>query len=168
FSGSQIIVASNSSSSDYHALQLQFQRRMIQRLAALVSYTWSHSLDDTSDDEGFDNLNNVNVDRGPSDFDVRQSLSVALTYQVPGAPRNRTIRAILSNWSTAAILFSRTALPVNVFVDRADVNSDPTLMVDSGKVRPDRVPGVPLYIDDSTVAESRRINPAAFSVSSEI
>jgi hypothetical protein len=48
FSGSTIFLTTNGSSSDYHALQVQFQRRIAGGLEALLSYTWSHSLDDTS------------------------------------------------------------------------------------------------------------------------
>ncbi len=35
----------NTASSDYHALQLKFQRRVSHGLQAVASYTWSHSID---------------------------------------------------------------------------------------------------------------------------
>ena len=40
----------NDSSSSYNAMQLQFNRRLSSRLHMLVSYTWSHSIDDLSQD----------------------------------------------------------------------------------------------------------------------
>jgi hypothetical protein len=164
FSGSTILIASNASASDYHAFQVQFQRRISRGLAALLSYTWSHSIDDTSTDQGFDNLTDPRVDRGPSDFDARHAFNAAFTYDIPGPDGNRALRAILSHWSIDSIFSARTALPVNVFVERGDVGLDPSLF----NTRPDRVPGVALYIQDSTLPGGRRINPAAFSVPIEV
>jgi hypothetical protein len=43
----------NSANSDYHALQLQFQRRLSHGLQALASYTWAHSIDIASNDSSF-------------------------------------------------------------------------------------------------------------------
>jgi len=169
FFGSEIFLTTNASSSDYQALQVQFRRRMSRGLATLVSYTWSHSIDDTSTDVGFDNLVNPCLDppcsdRGPSDFDVRHAFKAAFTYNIPAPLRSPPLRAILSNWSVASIYTAKTALPVNVTVGRGDVGNDPSLFV----TRPDLVPGVPLYIQDSTFPGGRGINPAAFSVPIEV
>jgi Carboxypeptidase regulatory-like domain len=168
FLGSNIDLTTNASSSDYQALELQFQRRISHGLAALVSYTWAHSIDDTSDDQGGNNLTDPRLDRGPSDFDVRHTLSAAFIYDIPAPGQNRTFRTVLGNWSMGGIFAARTALPVNAYVLRGDINVDPSLVVDSGQIRPDRVPGVPLYSADPTAPGGRRINPAAFSVPVEI
>jgi hypothetical protein len=162
FSGESVIVlATNASSSDYHALQIQFQRRMSRGLAALLSYTWSHSIDDTSADSGNGvNLVDPRIDRGPSDFDVRHAFNAAFTYDIPPPGWRPALRAILGNWSVGTIFTAKTALPIDVTVSRGDVGSDPSFLV----TRPDLVLGVPLYIDDSTLPGRRRINPAAFSV----
>src|SRR5262249_26211841 len=40
-----ISLTDNSATSDYHALQLKFERRLSRGLQALASYTWSHSID---------------------------------------------------------------------------------------------------------------------------
>jgi hypothetical protein len=161
FVDSMIKLATNASSSDYHALQVQFQRRMVHGLAALFSYTWSHSIDDTSSDEGFDNLTDPSIDHGSSDFDVRHIFSAAFTYDVPGPSGNRALRAMLSRWSVDGIFAARSALPVNVYLDLGD-------SLDLTQPRPDRVPDVPLYIQGPTFPGGRRINPAAFSVPTEL
>jgi len=44
----QAVLFGNTATSDYSALQLQFNRRMSRGLQALASYTWSHSIDDGS------------------------------------------------------------------------------------------------------------------------
>jgi hypothetical protein len=145
---------------------MQFQRQMSLGLSALLSYTWSHSTDDTSTDEGFDSVTDPHSDRGSSDFDVRHGFTAALTYDIPGPNQNRALRAILSSWSIASIFSARTALPLNVFVERGDVDiiANPDLF----NARPDRVPGVALYVQDPESPGGRRINAAAFSVPTEI
>ena len=151
-------VTRNAATSDYHALQLQFIRRLSHGLQALGSYTWSHSLDISSSDSGLTlpvTRTDPRIDRGSSDFDVRHSFSAALTYDLPNITGNNLVRAVLGDWSADAIFRARTATPVSpVFFNR--------LFVVAQVRRPDLVPGVPLYIDDPTVAGGRRINRSAF------
>jgi hypothetical protein len=166
---SQVFLTTNASSSDYQALQVQFRRRMSRGLATLLSYTWSHSIDDTSTDVGNDNFVDQCFDppcndRGPSDFDVRHAFKAAFTYDIRAPLGNPALHAILNKWSISSIYTVKTALPVNVTVGRGDVGFDPSLFV----TRPDLVPGVPLYIHNSTVPGGRGINPAAFSVPTDV
>src|SRR5437868_4667471 len=67
----QSYLTRNTATSDYHAMQLQFQRRLSRGLQALVSYTWSHSIDISSSDSkglqpGSLNKTDPAFDRGPS------------------------------------------------------------------------------------------------------
>jgi len=158
----RLLVIRNAATSDYHALQLQFQRRLSRGLRAVASYTWSHSIDIASG-ETFRNLPvtkiDPSVDRGPSNFDVRHSLSAAATYDVPRWSVNHFADKLLRAWSIDGIFRARTATPVNlVATNRA------LFGVQAGTTRPDLVPGVPQYINDSKVAGGRRLNPAAFAV----
>jgi hypothetical protein len=79
----------NSATSDYHALQIKFQRRLSRGLQALASYTWSHSIDTASTDAFANYLNtnastaNQNIDRGNSDFDIRHAFTAGITYDIP-------------------------------------------------------------------------------------
>jgi hypothetical protein len=151
-------VTRNTASSDYHALQLQFTRRLSRGVQALGSYTWSHSIDIASSDFAFTlpvTRADPKIDHGSSDFDVRHSFTAALTYDLPGSTENNVARAILRDWSADAIVRARTATPVNpVFFNR--------LFGVAAVTRPNLVPGVPLYLDDPTVAGGRRINRSAF------
>ena len=85
----------NSATSDYHALQLKFQRRLSQGLQALASYTFSHSIDIASTDAFATYLNtpgafaSPNIDRGDSDFDIRHSFTAGVTYDLP-SPGSQT------------------------------------------------------------------------------
>ena len=157
----QVVVTKNAATSDYDALQLQFQRRLSRGLQALASYTWSHSIDIASADSAFNVSTTAidpQIDRGSSDFDVRHSFSAAATYDVPRVSLNQSAEMLLRNWSVDVILRTRTATPVTVIVNRA------LFGVPAVGTRVDLVPGVPLYIDDSTVAAGRRLNPKAFAV----
>jgi len=96
-----------------------------------------------------------NVNRGSSDFDVRHLFSGALTYDVP-SPDLKAVRGFLSNWSVDAIFRARSATPLNVILNR---QLDGVPFVN----RPNLVPGIPLYVDDPSVAGGRRFNGLAFS-----
>jgi hypothetical protein len=150
----------NEATSDYHALQLQFQRRLSGGLEVLASYTWSHSIDIAS----AESTRTVSVreidpktDRGPSDFDVRHAFSAAVTYDLPKTTVNRLADGFLRNWSVDAIFRARTATPVDLVADT------PPLFGVLGVTRPDLIPWVPHYVNDPTVAGGRRINGSAFS-----
>ena len=113
-------LATNAGASDYSALQLQFQRRLSRGLRALASYSWSHSLDTGSAGSlgsGSNALSALNssVNRGPSDFDVRNAFSMALTYDVPVPRSNAFATAILRGWSTESIIQARSAPPIDVY-----------------------------------------------------
>ena len=75
----QVFVVSNDATSDYHALQVQFQNRLAKRIQAVAAYTWSHSIDTNSNDS-FSNI--------PSG-EVSPSLIVVLqisTFAIHSAP----------------------------------------------------------------------------------
>jgi len=149
---SQINFVTNGATSDYHALQVQFQRRLSHRLQALASYTWSHSIDTASAGSllggnfGNDFVPgiNPNANRGPSDFDIRDTFSAAITYDVPVPKINAFTKAVLGGWSVQSIIQARSAPPVNAFYSSFALS--PTLFGAAAAIRPDAVPGQPLYI----------------------
>ncbi|HEY6246337.1 MAG TPA: carboxypeptidase regulatory-like domain-containing protein [Pyrinomonadaceae bacterium] len=154
-----IFAARNSSTSDYHAMQLQFQRRLSRRIQALASYTWSHSIDNVSSDSTFEVSTfklNPQQERGDSDFDVRHASNATVTYDLPSAYRHPVLNLLLRNFSVDTILVTRSATPVNI---RTGANAAGGFSVS----RPDLILGVPLYIDDANVGGGRRINRQAFS-----
>jgi carboxypeptidase family protein/TonB-dependent receptor-like protein len=139
----------NTATSDYHALQLQFQRRLAHGLQALASYTWSHSIDDGSAGS-YGSLSNTlpptpgsSSNRGPSDFDIRSAFSAAITYDVPRPKINAFTTAILGGWSLQSVIQVRSAPPVDV------IDTNFTQLSASGvltHIRPDIVPGQPFYL----------------------
>jgi hypothetical protein len=101
--GVLIYPVGSDASSSYHSMQVQFNRRLPGKLQVLASYTWSHSIDNLSNDVGIDyalrsltGYNPLNPDgaRGPSDFDIRHSLKGAVIAQLP-SPRQGAWAAAL-------------------------------------------------------------------------
>lgn len=153
----------NSATSDYNALQVQYRRRMSRGLQALASYTWAHAMDIVSD------VSIINVqaplqsypaarDRGPSNFDVRHAVNAALSYSPPTPSINAFASHVFGGWGFDAVINARTATPVNITAQQDFLNFSITNIT-----RPNVVPGVPFYISDNTVPAGRRINPAAFA-----
>ena len=118
------MILGNYSSSDYHSLQTKFQRQFSGGLAAVASYTWSHSIDDASVNSQVATTtlptaatlaagSPVALLRGNSDFDVRHILALSLVYDIP-SPSNAFARAILGHWSVDPIYHYQTALPIDI------------------------------------------------------
>jgi hypothetical protein len=162
-------LVSNSGMSNYNALQLQLQRRLSYGLQALASYTWSHSIDTGSAGSLAVGSNAstpsaiAGSSRGPSDFDVRQGLSVGLTYDVPTLKSNHLTEAVLRGWSLENIVQVRSEPPVDVSVGDLSLASLRGDSGFSGSVRPDLVPGQPLYLNGSQYPGGKAFNPAAFT-----
>jgi hypothetical protein len=156
--GSQLLTLGNDASSSYHALQLQFNRRISTRLHLLVSYTWSHSIDDLSNDQPNATTGDLcekcgSVDPrawGSSDFDIRQSLNGSVIAALP-SPHHGIAAVLFRNWTANSIFFARSALPT-------DLNVGSSLYV-----RPDVVPGEPLYLYGPEYPGGKSFNIAAFA-----
>jgi Carboxypeptidase regulatory-like domain len=140
-------LVTNNATSDYAALQIQFQRRLSRGLQVLASYTWSHSLDDASAGS-FGNSSNspaggtdVAANRGPSDFDIRHAFSGAVTYALPTLRLTKLANAVLDGWSVQSVVQARSAPPVDVFGFFPQLINSFT-----PNVRPDLVSGIPLYL----------------------
>jgi Carboxypeptidase regulatory-like domain/TonB dependent receptor len=155
----------NGADSSYEALQAQFRHRLAHGLQTLFSYTWAHSIDNASSDVNFLNVppgsSASSQERGSSDYDIRQTFSGAISYNIP-APGSGIWRSVFGNWSTDSIIYVRTAPTVNVVTGLDPFGGN--LSGASSVQRPNLVSGAPLWIADPTVGGGRRINPAAFSV----
>lgn len=151
-----VTLINNDDTSDYHALQVQFQQRLSAGLQVLSSYTWSHSLDTSSTDFGSTG-SQQRISRGSSSFDIRQAFNTAVTYNIPTPALGAVGKALLSHWSVDAIIGARSATPVDV-ANTAFFSSLSQFL----SVRPSLVTGVPLYLDDPAAPGGRRFNRAAF------
>jgi hypothetical protein len=140
-------------SSNYNALQAQYQRHLSHGLQGLASYTWAHSLDNASNSSSSlvpGTAIDPSIDYGPSDYDIRHTFSGALTYEVPMAGP-AAAKAILGHWSLDSIFTARSSMPVNVTVSR-------NLGYGTYSFRPDLVSGVPDYLTNPNVPGGWLIN----------
>ena len=158
----------NGATSSYQSLQAQYRHRLAHGLQALLSYTWSHSIDDVSSDVYFvsvpPGVSPSSQERGPSDYDIRNTFAGAVSYDIPG-PGSGVWKSILGHWSTDSIIYARSAMPVNV-VTGLDPFDTGFLSGAYGVARPDLIPGVALYLPDSNAGGGKIINAAAFSIPS--
>jgi len=155
---------SNHGTSNYDALQAQYRHRLSHGLQTLLSYTWGHSIDDVSSDVNYQNvpLAQALSERGPSDYDIRNTFSAAISYDIPG-PSAGVLKQIVGNWSTDSIIYARSAPPVNVVTGQNPYAGSVLSGADSVQ-RPDVVPGVPFYLSQASAPGGKIINAAAFRI----
>ncbi len=143
----------NGSWSDYHAMQLQLRTHPTRRTQVTAAYTWSHSIDTGSRDGAYlapQAISPIESERGSSDFDARQVANLAGVWQP----------AFARGWALAAIARFRTAVPLTLYTREGLLWLGGPARV----YRPDRVAGVPVWIDDAGAPGGRRLNYDAFSL----
>jgi hypothetical protein len=153
---------SNGGTSDYHALQVQYQRRLAHGLQAVASYTWSHSIDTGSSDFFFHlspTLINPQTDRGASAFDIRHTFTGALTYDIPSPSAREAVKAVLGGWSIDSFLRVRSAPPLDVVT-----GFDPLGLGTNPVFRPNVDAAVPVFLYSDAFPGGKQLNRAAFSV----
>jgi hypothetical protein len=121
----------------YHALQTRFDRRFTHGFQLTASYTWSKFIDSTSEGAAFENRQQpgkmnltsvpimqggLKLDRGVSDFDRPQRLSIAYLWAVPGL-RSGWLRYALGGWQLAGITTFQSGTPFSVG-NGSDRNND--------------------------------------------
>ncbi len=110
---------SNDDHSNYDALQVTLNGRNYHGLTFLAAYTYSHSLDDSSEDWNQalpQNSLNPNGDYGNSDWDLRHRFALSLTYAIPG---KKTRDQSLTGWQINTVYLLQSGFPW-ISTDTAD------------------------------------------------
>ena len=155
-------LVTNGGESDYNSLQAQYQRRLSRGLQIIAAYTFAKSLDNVSE-ESQNNLQSPtgrfapNLDRAPSNFDVRHAFNSAVSYEIPAFFDNGLAKKITGGFGVDAIFRARTATPINLVSGANSLGLGVTTIL-----RPDLITNQPLYIADANAPGGRRFNPAAF------
>ena len=155
-SGNGVYITKNGPTSDYSALQVQFQRTLSHGLQVLASYTFSHSIDDASSNFNLSDL----LERASSDFDVRHNFQAAAVYDMPGEYSNPFLSGLLKHWALDTRITAQSGLPVDII---GNSDYDPTTGA-YVNFHPNLVPGQPLYLYGSQYPGGKIINYNAFSV----
>ncbi len=115
--------------SNYNAFDLTLRKRFSHGLSMNANYTYAKSLDQLSDVFRSRNaavsatdVQNVNNDYGPSDFDVRHRVVVSFNYDLPVFRGNR----FLGGWTMNGIVSWNTGAPIGLYDGSSDSNKDGT------------------------------------------
>jgi hypothetical protein len=96
-------------------MQVSF-RRNVGKLNFNLAYTWSHSLDDSSDyaSGNFVNSYNYRLNYASSDFDQRQILNLGWVYDLPSLPKKNWVNLIVGGWQWSGLMAYQTGTPFSV------------------------------------------------------
>ncbi len=130
---SNITLASMSGNAHFNSLQATLEKRMQNGLSLLANYTWSKSYDDLPQATRVSNTEDLNagesyvyplyptgatgipaasyvpdikaLDRGISDIDHPQAISVSYVYELPKLHRGfRAVQAVANGWRTSGLI----------------------------------------------------------------
>ncbi|HEY2820432.1 MAG TPA: TonB-dependent receptor [Candidatus Acidoferrum sp.] len=166
-SASNITNLEDTANSIYHSLQVSAQRT-VGALTLSFSYTYSHSIDDSSDrfDNAFVNAFDVASNRAASNFDQRHNMAISYVYALPFAKSPGLKHTLLGGWQVSGITVAQSGTPFSVtngteFGDSAGVGNG----VGTGS-RPDLVgdPGSGSLTDTGGERGPLYFNPGAYAV----
>ena len=110
-----------SGNSIYNSLQTSFRIDNWHGLTSTFNYTWSHSIDDSSDGEDYvpnaaqpDNSQAANrFNRGNSNFDVRNRIAWNFIYEIPNSADSR-FKIIRNGWGLNGIVTVQAGQPFHL------------------------------------------------------
>jgi hypothetical protein len=114
--------------SSYNSLQTKLEKRLSNGLYFLTTYTWAHSLDDSSSSGGLNTavgdrsyyLLGIPAEYTNSPYDIRQRYTFNGNYQLPfGRGRkflnsSKALDTLIGGWSTSAVFATQTGTPFSV------------------------------------------------------
>lgn len=112
---STITRLTDQASSNYNALQVS-ARKSVGAFNLVAAYTYSHSIDDSSDryDGSFVNSYNFAATRASSSFDERHMLNVGYIYDFPFFAKKGLTHSLLGGWEYSGIATFATGTPLTV------------------------------------------------------
>jgi hypothetical protein len=162
-----ITMSESTGNSNYNAMQVWLNRRFTDRLSYSVAYTWGHALSDvplTSFTSGTTDPFNYHLDYGDADLDRRHTFVANAVYVLPSFKKwmGHAGDQIVGGWQLNTIVTYLSGIPLDVF---SGVNANYNGLAatpNNGGLRPNLVPGVPLYLH--TGDPTQYLNPAAFAL----
>ncbi len=159
---SDITEALNEFYSNYNALQVRYDQRMVAGLTLLNSFTWEHSLDNASASlEGNtpspQDANSLKADYAQSDYNLPIANITSLVYDLPfgrdrhfGHDINPVLDVLLGGWQVSAVNTAQAGTPFNITYGPNSAQLASTQITANYRgvnlYRPNRVPDEPLTI----------------------
>jgi hypothetical protein len=157
---SDITEALNEFMSNYNALQVRYEQRMVGGLTLLNSFTWEHSLDDASASlEGNtpspQDGNNIRGDYAQSDYNTPIINVTSVVYELPfGKGRrfmnssNGVVDSVLGGWQVSFINTAQAGTPFNLTYSPNSAQAlSPQISATyrgANEYRPDHIAGQPV------------------------
>lgn len=170
-----ILAWERSGSASYHSLQTMFKTRLWGRSQVQASYTWSHSianapLDDSSGAQSantrLDTYNGV-LEKGNSGINRPHIFVANAIFYLPSfRSANGLVKTALGGWEYATIIQLTSGSSITPNIGNGSIPNLPGglsgIATNTANERPDRVPGVPCFIDSGDPTQI--LNPAAFTL----
>lgn len=135
--------------SSYNAMNVELKRRFANNFQFLATYTWSHSIDDSSDLQTLlvpQDVNNFRAEKANSLFDQRHRFVFSGVMTSPESWRGGSgFQKFLSDFTIAPIIEISSGRPFNI-ITNFDANVDQTGQTDRPSVNSDGslcIPGTP-------------------------
>jgi len=137
--------------SDYHSLQTTIDKRLSHGLRFLAAYTLSKSIDTAGDSLGssalgfvgapivgelvFNDQNNAEAQRGPSDFDRRHRFVLSGTWQMPQpTTRYGLLNTLAEGWAISGVATLQSGLPFSILDSAAGTLFGPPTYFTTGSL----------------------------------
>lgn len=123
----------------YNSLQASVEKRLAHNIALTAAYTWSRSIDYTSNNGGLGNPIVLEYNKAVSDFDRTHSFTLSHTIELPFGRGQRYLSqgpaaVILGGWQLNGIFQAFSGRPFSVSMSNAQLNGGP-----SNAQRPDQL-----------------------------
>jgi hypothetical protein len=147
---SDVVQQESSGNSIYHGFTFTVSKRFSRHFEFLSSWTWSHSIDDSTDLQTLlapQNNNRPDLERSDSTFDQRHRWVFSAVIESPWKSKNGGAQVVFGDWVVAPIWEMASGRPFTVLT-----GSDFNLDLGSNTDRPSHVPsgGVPsLFLPQS-------------------
>ena len=127
--------------SSYNAMNVELKRRFANNFTFLASYTWSHSIDDSSDLQTLliaQDVNRFNLEKADSLFDQRHRFVFSGVLASPQGWRTAGNwgKKLLSDFTIAPVIELSSGRPFNI-ITNVDTNNDQSTQTDRPDVLPD-------------------------------
>jgi len=150
----------SANNTNYHSMQLIFERRLRGGLTINSNFVWAHALTGGAPGQLIDNWH---LEHGSTGTDIRLRWTLSANYRLPFSTSNKFLNGVIGGWDLNAIAVVASGLPFTVTnaTPRENISSAAT---QPGGVtvsdRPNRVAGCDAYAANPTV--SQWLNPTCF------